>query len=65
MCHDLDTRSFEEVQGHWKKTFHHPYSVHIFLMDKLGRLSFHTKIAHDPRVGHDLDPRSFGELQGQ
>jgi hypothetical protein len=32
-------------------------------MDKLGRFSFHAKIAHDPRVCHDLDPRSFGEVQ--
>ena len=62
VCHYLETRSFWEVQGHWKKKFHNPCSVHIFLMDKLGRFSFHTKIAHDLRACHDLDPRSFGEL---
>ena len=62
VCHYLETRSFWQVQGHWKKKFHNPCSVHIFLMDKLGRFSFHTKIAHDLRACHDLDPRSFGEL---
>ena len=46
------SRSLEEK-------FHNLCPVHIFLIDKLGRFSFHTKIAHDPRVCHYLKTRSF------
>ena len=62
MCHDLDPRSFPQVQGH---SAHIPtiYVREITQLPSLILILVRTIVVDNPRLCHDLDPKSYPQGQ--
>lgn len=62
VCHDLEQRSFGQVQYHGSES--ELFLSSLYRMEKHWKFLLHIKIAYDLRVCHNLVPRSFVEVQG-
>lgn len=63
VCHNLDIRSFGQVQGHRKEKCIFSCPVYIFLIKRHWKFLLHTNFAFELRVFHEFDLRSFGQVQ--
>lgn len=60
MCHDIDSKLFKQVEGHWKDK---NFPVYTFLIEKLWTFLPNRKIEYDLKVCHRYDPGSGVQVQ--